>query len=352
MDNGAKIQNIDVVNITAFFLLAILSAVVLKTLAFIFIPFTISLLICYALGKPLNLLQRLRVPTFLRIILVVTSVLTVIYLFGRLLTVNIKEFQSQLPVFEMKFWEYTRNILDRLDMTPSEAKEVYESFWGNFQETKLKPLGSMVRYFSGSFFAFMGNMFWVILFLIFMLAEREGFYDKIQNSFGNDGGDSIIKTLNDINKSVQNYLGLKVLLSAITGILVMIALSLFNTPFALLWGLLAFILNFIPNIGSIIAGVPPVLLTFFHQGSFSEALLVALIFAIIQFCIGNLLEPKLMGRGLNLSPLVVLLSLLFWGWVWGIPGMLLSVPLTAAVKIALEKMDSTRPMALLMSGRK
>ncbi|MFO7761525.1 MAG: AI-2E family transporter [Desulfobia sp.] len=349
MDTWVKVQNIEVVNATALFFLAILSAVVLKTLAFIFIPFTISLLICYALGKPLNFLQRCHVPTFLRIIIIVTFVLMVIYLFGRLVTVNIKELQSQLPMFEEKFWEYTRKILDSLDMTPAEVKEIYESFWGNFQQTRLKPLGSMVKYFSGSFFAFMGNMVWVILFLIFMLAEREGFYDKVRNSFGDQRAEPVIKTLNDINRSVQNYLGLKVLISLFTGILVTLALNFFNTPFALLWGVLAFVLNFIPNIGSMIAGVPPVLLTFFQNGSLSEAFLVIVVFAAIQFCIGNLLEPKLMGKGLNLSPLVVLFSLLFWGWVWGIPGMLLSVPLTAALKIALEKLETTRPMALLMS---
>ncbi len=351
MDKIIKIQNIEIISATALFFLVVLAAVVLKSLAFIFIPFTIALLICYALGKPLNFLQRCRVPISLRILIVVTLVLVIIYLFGHLVTVNIKDLQAQLPDFEAKFWDYTRNILKRLNMTPAEATEIYEAFWGNFQQTKLKPLGSMLKYFGGSFFAFLGNMVWVILFLIFMLAEREGFYDKIRRSFGDGGGESIIKTLNDINRSVQSYLGLKVLISASTGSLVSIALHFLDTPFAMLWGMLAFVLNFVPNIGSIIAGIPPILLTFFQYGSLGKAFVVALVFAAIQFCIGNLLEPKIMGKGLNLSPLVVLLSLLFWGWVWGIPGMLLSVPLTAAVKIALEKVDTTRPLALLMSGK-
>jgi predicted PurR-regulated permease PerM len=126
---------------------------------------------------------------------------------------------------------------------------------------------------------------------------------------------------------------------------------LFGIHFAVLWGVLAFALNFIPNIGSLISVVPPVAITLFQTGSVTKTLVVAGILITIQMVVGNVVEPKVMGRGLNLSPLVVLLSLLFWGWMWGIAGMLLSVPLTAAIKIGMEQLDSTRPIARLMADK-
>ena len=149
---------------------------------------------------------------------------------------------------------------------------------------------------------------------------------------------------------MQHYLGLKILLSLLTGLLVAIALKGFAVPFALLWGVLTFLLNFIPNIGSVIATLPPVAIALFHSGSPARTLLVAAVLVLIQMVVGNFLEPRMMGKGLNLSPLVVLLALLFWGWMWGIVGMLIAVPLTAAIKIACEQLDSTRPVAILMSG--
>ena len=126
---------------------------------------------------------------------------------------------------------------------------------------------------------------------------------------------------------------------------------MFGVLFAVLWGVLTFLLNFIPNIGSMISVVPPVLITLFHFGSISKTLGVAVALVALQTVVGNFIEPKMMGKGLDLSPLTVLLSLLFWGWMWGIPGMLLSVPLTAAIKIAFEQIDATRPIALMMAGK-
>jgi len=143
---------------------------------------------------------------------------------------------------------------------------------------------------------------------------------------------------------------LKTLISLLTGVLVALSLYLLQAPFPFLWGLLAFLLNFIPNIGSIVAGIPPILVTLFDSGSITKTLMVAVAFIVIQIVVGNFVEPKVLGKGLDLSPLIVLLSLLFWGWLWGIPGMLLSVPLTAALKISMEQFDRTKPLAILLGA--
>ncbi|MCK5437314.1 MAG: AI-2E family transporter [Desulfobulbaceae bacterium] len=333
-------------------LLVVLLAVILKTLDFLFIPLCVSLLFCYALGIPVDFLKRLRVPGFLRIILVVFFVLAVFYLLGRLVHANVKEFQVQLPEYEIKFWEYSGLLLDRLKISPDQAREMISGFVENFREQiGLEPISNMMRTIGSSFFSFLGNMIWVLLFMVFILAERDSISQRLVKGMGQDRAEPVLDSMERINRAVQQYLGLKTLISLITGFLVWIVLLLFGVHFALLWGVLAFLCNFIPNIGSLAATIPPVAVTLFQFGSFGRALMVGLVITMVQMVIGNFVEPKLMGRGLNLSPLVVLLSLIFWGWMWGLTGMLLSVPLTAAVKIGLEQLDSTRAIAVLMSGK-
>lgn len=351
MQKMMKFQGLGVVKAAAWATLLVCMTLIFKTLGFLFVPFFISLLLCYALGIPMEILQRLKVPSSLRIIIVVFFILSVIYLIGSMVSLNIKEFYQQLPEFEKKFWDYAAYLLKWFNISPDQAREMYDSVIKSFKQVDLQPIGSMVQRLSGSFFSFFGNMFWVILIMVFMLAERESITQRLVEGLGAKNAKPTLEVIGRINKAVQSYLGLKTLISLLTGVLVTIALALFDVPFALLWGVLAFLLNFIPNIGSLIAVLPPVAITLFQFG-FGKAALVALILVLIQMVVGNILEPKVMGRGLNLSPLVVLLSLVFWGWMWGIAGMLLSVPLTAALKIAFEQLDSTRAVAILMSAKK
>jgi predicted PurR-regulated permease PerM len=174
--------------------------------------------------------------------------------------------------------------------------------------------------------------------------------NRLHNAFGRRRAEKIIKVGGRISQSIEEYLGLKTLISLLAGVLTSLALWLFGVQFALLWGVLAFLLNFIPNVGALLATVPPVLMALFQSGSPGFALLAASVLVAIHFVVGNYLEPKIMGRGLNLSPLVVLFALIFWGWMWGGVGMLLAVPLTAAFNIAMEEYDPSMPLAKMISA--
>jgi predicted PurR-regulated permease PerM len=154
--------------------------------------------------------------------------------------------------------------------------------------------------------------------------------------------------LKPITASIRRYMGLKTAVSLLTGFLVWISLTLLHVDFAALLGILAFVLNYIPNIGSIIASVPAVLLALVQHGV-GTSLIVLCVYLAVNVGIGNLLEPRIMGHGLGLSPLAVIASLIFWGWVFGGAGMLLAVPLTRIVKIILESSDETRWVAVLLS---
>jgi predicted PurR-regulated permease PerM len=155
--------------------------------------------------------------------------------------------------------------------------------------------------------------------------------------------------LTKFTESVNRYLALKTLFSLLTGVAIWIWLSILGVDFSLLWGLVAFLLNFVPNIGSIIAAIPAVLLALIQLGM-GSALLASLGYVVVNVVVGSIIEPKFMGRGLGLSTLVVFLSLVFWGWVLGPVGMVLSVPLTMIVKIALESHEDTSWIAIILGS--
>lgn len=188
----------------------------------------------------------------------------------------------------------------------------------------------------------------IALIVIFMLFEAATFRSKVQMAFAGPGAE---ERFSRVMHEIQHYIGIKTVVSAATGLLIGVWVGVLGVDFAIFWGLVAFVLNFIPNLGSIIAAVPTTLLAMVQIGV-GRGLLVALGYLIVNMVIGNFIEPHLMGRRLGLSTLVVVLSLVFWGWVWGPIGMLLSVPLTMVVKIMLENTEEFRWVAVLLGDSK
>ena len=189
------------------------------------------------------------------------------------------------------------------------------------------------------------NGFLILLTVIFMMLEITSLPKKIKKTSPNP--DDSISRVHSITKQINKYIAIKIWISLGTGILVYILLLIIGVDYPLLWAVLAFTLNFIPTIGSIIALIQPVLLTIVQIG-FVESFFVLIGFIIINTIMGNIIEPRFMGKGLGLSTLVVFLSLLFWGWVLGPIGMLLSAPLTITIKIALDSSEETRWLAVLL----
>jgi AI-2 transport protein TqsA len=203
----------------------------------------------------------------------------------------------------------------------------------------------------GTVFSVLGTVFLIVLFMLFMLSGTGDLGRKVEMAFPQDQAERISGIVRNINHRVRQYLVTKTLISAATGLLVGLALWIIGVDFPLLWGFLAFGLNFIPNFGSVIATALPCLLSLLQFDSFATSLLVMIILSLIQLVVGNVVEPRIMAYSLNLSALVILVSLIFWGWLWGIWGMVIAVPLTSIIKIVLENIDTLRPFSVLMSGR-
>ncbi|MEE9231959.1 MAG: AI-2E family transporter [Nitrospirales bacterium] len=191
------------------------------------------------------------------------------------------------------------------------------------------------------------NSFLIFLTVVFILLEASSWQQKMRAAFGDQNHP--FAPYHKVANAIKEYLAIKTIMSLGTGVLVAIWVWALGVDFPVVWGLVAFLLNYIPNLGSIIAAVPPTLLGFIQFG-IGRALLVAAGYVVVNMLFGNVIEPKLMGRTLGLSTLVVFLSLVFWGWVWGPAGMLLSVPITMVVKIALESSPSTHWLSVLLDS--
>ncbi len=316
----------------------------MKVAAPIVVPFLLSIFIAIVCLSPYSWLQRKGLPSALSLIIVIVAALGFGFLVSMIVSSSISDFSESLPVYQEKLQQHAIGIITWLKgfgvIIPDE-----------FVSDTLKP-GEIMK-FAGGILTGLGSVFsnFILIFftVIFILLEASGIPAKIKMAAGNPEAaeEQLSKIINKINR----YVAIKTLISLITGIVISIALAIIGVDYPLLWGLLAFMLNYIPNIGSFIAAVPPILLSYIQLGGVS-AILTAVVFTIVNFMTGNIIEPKVMGRGLGLSTLVVFLSLVFWGWVLGPVGMLLSVPLTMAVKIALDNREDMTLIAAIMSSGK
>ena len=306
----------------------------------ILVPFLLAAFIAIISAPPLFWLHNKGLPGWLALLVVISSIFIIGFLMAWLVGSSVKDFSNDLPVYEEKFRHQTTVILGWLTKLGVDTS--------NLGLTEiLNPSAAMKLVATGlnSLGNVLANGFLIAMTVIFMLLEATSIPRKLRSIVGQR--DSSMTPFENFVSNVKNYMAIKTLVSLGTGILVAVWIFIMGVDYPLLWGMLAFALNYVPNIGSIIAALPPVLLAIIQVGFF-KAMIIAAGFVVINVVIGSVIEPRFMGRGLGLSTLVVFLSLLFWGWVLGPVGMLLSVPLTITAKIALDSREESRWIAVLL----
>lgn len=312
----------------------------MKAAASLLVPFLLAIFIALICAPPVSWLKARRVPAWAAIALMVMAILVAGALVGTLVGNSIAEFRQDLPRYQQRLMEMGAGLQDWL----SGRGLALDS--GDWRE-RINP--GAVMQFAGNTLASLASLttngFLILLTAVFILAEQVGFRDKLAQA-RNVPAESLA-AIGSFTDSVNRYLGLKTLTSLLTGVVAGLGLWAIGVDYAVMWGLLTFLLNYVPTIGSILAAAPPVLLALVQLGPLSATLAAALMLAV-NTLVGNILEPRWMGRGLNLSPLVVFVSLVFWGWVLGPIGMFLSVPLTMLVKIAFENDPDTRWLGLML----
>lgn len=319
----------------------------MRAAAPILVPLVLAVFITVVNYPLLQFLRRLRVPTPVAVVAVVLLTFTFLGLIVLIGSSSLRDVGSVLPVYQERIKELEVMLLGALEPLRERGLHVPD---GRSLLTDMTEPERLMDLLSGVVVraaGFVSAAAIVILFTIFMLSEATDFPAKLRAALGR--GDADLSRFAGAVQDIQRYLAIKTAISLVTGSLVAFWLWAIGVDFPLLWGMLAFMFNFVPNVGSLIAAIPAVLFALLILGPWS-ALLAAIGYLVVNISLGNLVEPHLMGRRFGLSTMVVVLSLVFWGWLWGPVGMLLSVPLTVVVRIGLEYTDDLRWLAVLLSN--
>ena len=337
-------MNNDAIVRTSGLLLSLAAFVVvvagIKAAAPLLVPFLLALFIAVIIASPCGWLQDKGLPIGLALLVVLGLFVGVVFLIGSLIGTSVEDFSRSLPEYQARLKALSDSQVEWLG-----SKGIHIS--GELVSSYMDPAKAMKM--TTNILTGMGglltNGFLILITVIFLMLEAASFPGKWRAARSN--AEDSLERFNTAFHNINHYMGIKTLTSLATGIAIAVWLGIIGVDYPMLWGMLAFLLNFVPNIGSIIAAVPAVLLALVQLG-FGSALLTGLGFLLANVVIGTFLEPRFMGRELGLSTLVVFLSLVFWGWVLGPVGMLLSVPLTIAIKIALDSNDKSRWMAVML----
>ncbi|MGB9765062.1 MAG: AI-2E family transporter [Candidatus Saccharicenans sp.] len=321
-----------------------ISGIILKLTKPILFPFLLALFISYAVSPLLSWMLRLKFPKVLAIVIILLFTFALLYLLGLLFYSSGKLFISELPQYSDKINSLISEFGDSLKQLPFKVDVPSVLSQLNLEKITNFMLGTL-----GSFLSFLGNLLLVFVFVIFILSGQDKLTVKIARALAEEKAAYLTRVLESINRQIQRYLAVKTFLSLLNGALVALILVIFGVNFALLMGFITFILNFIPSFGSIISTLIPVIIAFAQFGNSLIPIWVLLSIAVVDAVLGNFVDPKMMGQSLDLSPLLVIFSLIFWGWLWGIPGMVLAVPILAVLKIIFENVPSLKYLAVLMS---
>lgn len=306
----------------------------------ILVPFLIAVFIAVICMPSLSWLKSKGIPTALALLIVVAGISLIGLLMTVLIGTSLDNFSRDLPLYQARLKEKSQLFIAWFRQTGINIPE--QRILEAFNPGAAMSLAAGVLSKLGSVFT---NAFLILLTVIFILLEASSISAKMRViSASPDTSDTHFDTF---IKNINRYMALKTATSLGTGICIAVWLAILGVNYPLLWGSFAFLLNYVPSIGSILAAVPAVLLAIIQLGT-AKALLTVLGYLAVNITIGSIIEPRIMGRGLGLSTLIVFLSLIFWGWVLGPIGMLMSVPLTMAVKIALDSSEDTRWAGVLL----
>ncbi len=309
------------------------------------VPFLIAAFLALITVRPMLWLQQRRVPSFLAALMIVSAIMLLLAVVGAVVGSSIAEFTAKIPEYQAQLDAIVDGVFDFVskhlngDQSMENIGDMIDPGWAmGLVATILNSLKDVLT-----------NAFLIIFTMIFMLLEVSSVGTKVEAAFGRSA-----ESMDGPREFLQNlgrYLGIKTIVSIATGLCAFTLTWTIGLDFPLLWAMLAFLLNYVPTIGSIIAAVPAVLLALVQLGP-GAAGATAIGFAGINVAFGNIIEPRLMGYGVGISPLVVFIGLVFWGFVFGPVGMLLSVPLTMTLKLALESDERTRWVAILLGSER
>ena len=312
------------------------------------IPFAFAVLIWFLVSKVRSVLEKIpfvknRLPAWIRSLITSIFIFSILGFVGTILTKSINRLADSYKDYETNVSIMTDRINNTFQIN---IADVLGDFMTDFD------FGSILESIFSSLSGLLGNAFMIVIYLLFVFLEANSFQDKIRAVCKTDEQyESVRKMLDKMEASITNYIGLKTLVSILTGLLSYFVLLIIGIDSPVFWAFLIFLLNYIPTIGSLVGTLFPAFFSLLQFGEFQPFFMVLIFVGLIQVLIGNVLEPRLMGNSLNISALVTILALSFWGAIWGITGMFLSVPITVMLVIVFAQFPGTRPLAIMLSEK-
>ena len=346
-DNTNKIIR----DILAFFAVA-LFLYLMKAVASIIVPMVIAFFIFIFLNPLLSRMDKLRIPRLLSLVitLAIVAAVFVLFLYVFFLMVNmLMSPESGIPAYAARVNQLDAAMSAWLAPYLDENPETFSLLsWLNINWYSV--LMSSLASISSKFIEVLSDALLVFLYLMFIILERQTIHPKLLAALPRGKVQRATQMVERMNKQTSKYLLMKVIISLATGVMFYFASVITHLDFALVWGVLAVILNFIPTIGSIVCTAGTIIMAIIQFApDWGSIIFVTLLMISIEMVLGNIIDPRMQGMQLNISPLVILISLAVWGYVWGLPGMFLSVPLTSMMQIICANVPSLRPIAILLS---
>lgn len=328
----------------------VIFATVAKAMGQVFVPITIALLISLVFQPIITMLhKRFKIPWIVGIILTITIVSVGVWAITSLLIASLKTIVEVYPKYEERFTIIYKNLADVFKLPYDANNTLFQNLWGQLKVRQT--LQSYAFLASNSLFGFLKDLLLVIIVVIFFLLDLQYFQQKIELALGETTKSKAIIMITDIIKQVTKYISVKFYISLLTGILVFFGTLIIKLDFPIVWGFIAFVLNFIPTFGSIISGL---LTTIFALAQFwpspAQVFATGILMLGVNMVLGNIVEPRIQGRQLGLSPFIIIISLSFWGWLWDFTGLILAVPMMVIVKIICENFSMLQPIAVLMGN--
>jgi AI-2 transport protein TqsA len=342
-------DNEKVVKLTLIVIAIILIFGLLKFGQPVFLPFFVALFLSYLFQPIYRLLVKNKVPKIIAVILILFLAFGLLYGVGWIVYDSAAKVAENINKYQVLFTDLVTDTVVKFKLE-KEWVRLRNLNPSKFDLSKVD-FGSIASGFYtsiGSFLSFLGNVAMVLLYMIYIMVGKESLPHRIKAAFKSHGG-QILEIIQHIDKQIQVYFAVKSLISLAVSICVTIVCYAFGIDFPLFWGLLTFLLHFIPNIGSFIAAIPPILLVLL-LGGFGTMIAVAIILIAIDNIWGNIIEPRVMGDQLDLSPLIVLFGMFFGTYMWGLAGAVIATPILAVIKIILENIPETRPIGMLISS--
>lgn len=323
--------------------------VILKELQSILIPFFVALIIAFIFEPFYSWMRRKKIPAIIAVLIVVIIILIIANISSVFVFTSISSFQSQASTYQSKFLVIYGEIGKIIQSNETLSNFIKNNF--NLDEfIKKFDFGSLLESIISGVAGLFGNFILIMIYVVFLITEIEDFRKRLKQAYTLKKATAISNVIDDVFDDIKKYLLNKTMINFVHAVLAYIVMVLFKVDFAIVWAFLIFFAAYIPNIGATISTIIPFLSALLQYESFGIPLIVLILLTVIGFLMGNIVEPKIFGNTLNLSPILILFSLIFWGYLWGIVGMFLAVPIMSMIKIILSKFDGTKAISLLMSN--